>query len=83
MSQTADLLGFPSGIARGQSVLSLQFADRVGIPEPLRQHVDDRGVDIIDAVPQVSKFGNRISRIRHHTLSFSSSSLGNAIDQIR
>ena len=30
MSQTADLLGFPAGNARGQSVPGLQFADRVG-----------------------------------------------------
>jgi hypothetical protein len=30
MPQTADLLGFPPGIARGQSVPGLQFADRVG-----------------------------------------------------
>jgi hypothetical protein len=55
MPQTAGLLGFPSGVARGQSVLGLQFADRVGTPEPLCQHVDDRGIDIIDAIPQVSK----------------------------
>jgi hypothetical protein len=69
--QTADLLGFPAGIARGQSVLRLQFADRAGTSEPLRQHVDDRGIDIIDAVPQVSKFANGINSIHHHTLSFS------------
>ena len=54
MPQSTELLGFSSGIARGQSVLSLQFADSVGTSEPLRQHVDDRGIDIIDAVPQVS-----------------------------
>jgi hypothetical protein len=71
MPQTADLLGFPPGIAREQSVPGLQFADRMGTSEPLRQHVDDRGIDVIDAVPQVSKFGNGISSIHHHTLSFS------------
>jgi hypothetical protein len=54
MPQTADLLGFPSWIAEGQSVLGLQFADRAGTPKPLRQHVHDRGIDIIDALPQVS-----------------------------
>jgi len=36
-------------------VLGLQFAERVGTPEPLGQHVDDRGIDIIDVIPQVSK----------------------------
>jgi hypothetical protein len=55
MPQTVDLLGFSCGIARGQPVLGLQFADRLGTPEPLRQQVNDRGIDIIDAVPQVSK----------------------------
>ena len=35
ISQTADLLGFPAGNARGQSVPGLQFADRVGTKEPL------------------------------------------------
>jgi hypothetical protein len=63
MPQTADLLGFPAGIARRQSVPGLQSADRVGTSEPLRQHVDDRGIDIIDGIPQVSKFGNGISSI--------------------
>jgi hypothetical protein len=48
--QTTYLLGFPAGIARGQSVPGLQFADRVGTSEPLRQHVDDRSIDIIDAI---------------------------------
>jgi hypothetical protein len=71
MPQTADLLGFPARIARGQSVPGLQFADRVGTSEPLRQQVDDRGIDIIDAIPQVSKFGNGISSIHDHILSFS------------
>jgi hypothetical protein len=52
-------------------VLGLQFADRVGMPEPLRQHVDDCGIDVIDTVLQVSKVRNGISSIKHHTLSFS------------
>src|SRR5437763_3645273 len=58
MPQTTELLGFSAGIARGQSVLRLQFSHRAGTPKPLRQHVDDRGIDIVDAVPQVAKFGN-------------------------
>jgi hypothetical protein len=73
MPQTADLLGFSSGIARGQSVLRLQFADSAGTSEPLCQHVDDRGIDIVDAVPQVAKSGYGISRIHHYTFSFLSS----------
>jgi hypothetical protein len=69
MPQTADLCGFPSEIARGQSVPGLQFADSLGTAESLRQHVDDRGIDIIDAIAQVSKIGNGISSIHHYTLS--------------
>ena len=76
MAQTAGLLSFSGGIARRQSMVSLQFADCPGTPETLCQHVDDRGIDIIDAVPQVSKVGNGISSIHHHTLSWSASLLG-------
>jgi hypothetical protein len=70
MPQTTELLGFSVGIARGQSVPRLQFADSAGTPKPLRQHVNDRGIDIVDAVPQVAKFRSGIGRIYHHTLSF-------------
>jgi hypothetical protein len=70
MPQTADLLGFSAGIARGQSVLRLQFADGAGTPKPLRQHVDDRGIDIVDAVPEAANFGNGIGRIHYYTFSF-------------
>jgi hypothetical protein len=80
MPQTADLLGFPAGIARGQSVPGLQFADSLGTPKAFGQHVDDRGIDIVDAVPQVSKFENGIGRIHHHTLSFLSSFRDGVLD---
>ena len=56
LTQATYLLGFASGIARRQSVLSLQFADCAGAPEPFRQHVDDSGIDVIDAIAHVSKF---------------------------
>jgi hypothetical protein len=70
MPQTTELIGFSAGIARGRSVLRLQFSHRAGTPKPLLQHVDDRGIDIVDAVPQVAKFGNGIARIHHYTFSF-------------
>jgi hypothetical protein len=73
MPQTAHLLRFSAGIARGQSVLRLQFADGAGTPEPLCQHVNNRGIDIIDTVPQDLKCGSGIGSICHHTLSFLSS----------
>jgi hypothetical protein len=80
MPQTTELLGFPAGVARGQPVLRLQFTDSVGTPKSLGQHVDDRGIDIVDAVPQVSKFENGIGRIHHHTLSFLSSLCDGVLD---
>jgi hypothetical protein len=55
MPDATYLLGFSCGIARRQSVLSIQFADCADASEPFRQHVDDRGIDIIDAIAQVSK----------------------------
>jgi hypothetical protein len=78
--QATHLLRFSAGIARGQPVLRLQFADSAGTTEPLRQHVDDRGIDIVDAVPQVSKFGNGIGRIHHYTFSFLSSFCHGVLD---
>jgi hypothetical protein len=55
LTQTVYLLGFSCGIARSQSVLGLQFADCAGAPKPFRQHVDDRGINVIDAIADVSK----------------------------
>jgi hypothetical protein len=69
MPEAAHLLRFSAGIARGQSVPRFQCADGPGASEPLRQHVDNSGIDVIDAVPQISKFGSGIGRIYHHTLS--------------
>jgi hypothetical protein len=42
--------------------------------------VDDRGIDIVDAVPQVAKFGNGIGRIHHYTFSFLSSFCDRVLD---
>jgi hypothetical protein len=73
MPQAAHLLRLSAGIARGWSVLRLQFADSPGTPKPLCQRMDNRGIDIIDAVPQVLKCGSRVGRICHHILSFACS----------
>ena len=74
MPQTADLLGFSFWIAQRQPVLGLQFADCAGTLEPLRQHVDDCGIDIIDATAQGSKARqNGISGIHQNNLSLLSS----------
>jgi len=70
--QTTDLLRFSAGIARGQSVSGLQFTDCLGTPEPLRQEVDDRGIDIIDAIPQSRSLepGSAVSAIIPSPFSF-------------
>jgi hypothetical protein len=73
MAQTPDPLRSLSGSREGSPYRAFNFADRVGASESLRQHMD-----IIDGIPQVSKFGNEIS-IFHltpsqyppHILSFS------------
>jgi hypothetical protein len=54
MPQMCDLLCFPSGIGRWQTVLSLQLADCVGTPEPFSQQPNDLGIDVIDTVPKVA-----------------------------
>jgi hypothetical protein len=68
MPHAACLLRFSTGIARAQPVLRLQLADSPGTSEPLRQHVDNRGVDIVDAVSEVSKSGSGIVSVCHHNL---------------
>jgi len=68
MPQTCDLLCFPSGIARGQTVLGLQFAHSVGTPEPFSQQVDECSIEVIDTVPEVAKVGNEITSVRDHNI---------------
>jgi len=67
MPQTCDLLCFPSGIARWQTLLGLQLADCVGAPEPFSQQANDRGIDVIDVIPEVAKVGNGITRMCEHS----------------
>src|SRR6516162_86472 len=68
MPQTCNLLCFPSGIGRWQIVLGLQLADCVGTPEPFSQQANDRGIDVIDVIPEVAKVGNGITRMREHSI---------------
>src|SRR5215472_1604029 len=67
--QMCDLLCFPSGVGRWQTVLGLQLADCVGTPEPFSQQANDRGIDVIDIVPEVAKVGNGITSVRDHSIS--------------
>ena len=48
--QPRDLSEFAIGIGGRQGCARLVLADRLRDPEPFGQHVDDRGVDIVDAL---------------------------------
>jgi len=58
LAETGDLLRLSPGVRRRQVVSSLQNANLLGTPEALRQHVDDRGIYIIDTVTYVLKLGH-------------------------
>ncbi len=52
VAQPLDLVPLAGRIGRRQPVLRLQPPDLLGALEALGQHVDDRGVDVVDAAPQ-------------------------------
>src|SRR5882757_1777902 len=58
-AETGDLLRFSAGVRRRQVVSCLQNSNLLGTPEALCQHVDDRGIYIVDTVPYVLKLGHR------------------------
>src|SRR3546814_7531525 len=49
-SDLLDLALFAARISGGQAFARLQFADRLGHLEPLGEHIDERRVDIVDAL---------------------------------
>ena len=49
-AQAFDLTRLAARVAGGEAGLRLVLADRLGDAEPLRQHVDQRGVDVVDAL---------------------------------
>lgn len=61
-AETSDLLRLSVGVRRWQVVSGLQNANPLGTPEALRQHVNDGGIYIVDAVPYVLKLGHRGSQ---------------------
>src|SRR5258708_38851860 len=58
LAETGDLLRLSAGVRRRQVVSCLQNSNLLGTPEALRQHVDDRGIYIVDTVPYVLKLGH-------------------------
>jgi hypothetical protein len=58
LAETGDLLRLSAGVRRRHVVSCLQNSNLLGKPEALRQHVDDRGIYIVDTVPYVLKLGH-------------------------
>jgi hypothetical protein len=50
-----DLPGFTLRVARRESVFRLQLPDLLCALETLRQQVNDRGVQVVDAAPEVKQ----------------------------
>lgn len=50
LSKPRDLARFAVGIRRGEGGFRLVFAYRLGDPEPFSEHVNDRGIDVVDAL---------------------------------
>ena len=51
--QPADLSGFPFGICRRQLVRGLEFADRLRVPKPFTERVDENRIKPIYTVPVI------------------------------
>ena len=54
-AQPGDLLHLAHRVGGGQAVLGLVATDRLGHLEPLGEHEDQRGVDIVDALAIAGK----------------------------
>lgn len=69
LSQPRDLARLAVGIGRGQGGSGLVFADCLRDPEPFGEHMDDRGIDIVDALAEGSKnriwLGRRLRFVGH------------------
>src|SRR5215470_20116403 len=55
-SQPVDLVGLASRIGGRKPAARLEFADGLGALEPLREEVNERGIDIVDAVAKALQF---------------------------
>lgn len=51
VSKAFNLVFFARRIGRRQLVLGLEHANRLGAAEAFGQHVDERGIDIVDRLP--------------------------------
>lgn len=53
LSQPGDLPGLPGLVGRRQTVVGLEFADALCELEALGEEMDEGGIDIVDAAPQL------------------------------
>ncbi len=60
LAQAGYLAFLAAGVGGGQVGLRLVFAHGLGDPEPLCEHMDQRGVDVVDAGAEAGE--NRIDR---------------------
>ena len=58
LAEMGDLLRLSARVRRRHVVSCLQNSNLLGKSEALRQHVDDGGIYIVDAVPYVLKLGH-------------------------
>lgn len=63
LPEPGDLAGFAGGVGGRQVVLGFEVADLLGGFEALGEHVDDCGVDVVDAFAQPIQFGGDV-RVR-------------------
>src|SRR5690606_6711688 len=58
--QPGDLLTLASGVRGWHPARRLEPADRLGGLEPLGEQVDERRIDVVDALPVAPEFGTRV-----------------------
>ena len=66
LAQAFDLPGFPIRVCGWQAGTRLEFANSLGAAEPLCQHMNQGGVDIVDAGTQALKFCEGGRAVRSH-----------------
>jgi hypothetical protein len=77
LAQSPDLFGFPLRVRRRQPVGRFELADLLGAPEALREQMDQRRVEVVDAGAQLGEPGlRRAVEIRHLLSSLASRSVG-------
>ena len=64
-TQPSNLIVLPGWISRGQVMVSLQSSYTLRTTEALRQNMDHRRIDIVDALAKIAQFHLRALILRH------------------